>query len=70
VRSWSSSSSATAALMSAAARPELGADLELGAVCTTTPPIAAAAKLAGVVRRDVRVSLTPRVSAWHLTRRA
>ena len=37
--SWSSSSSATAALMSAAPRPELelAADLELGAVCTTSP---------------------------------
>jgi len=54
-RSWLSST--TAVLISAAARPELGADLELGAGCTTSPPIAAAAKLAGVVRRDVsRVS--------------
>jgi hypothetical protein len=41
-------SSATAALTSAAARPELAADLELGAVCTS-PPIAAAVVLAGVL---------------------
>jgi len=39
----------TALMMSAAARPELGADLELGAVSATSPPIAAAVDLAGVL---------------------
>ena len=35
--------------MPAAPRPELAADLELAAVCTTSPPIAAAVVLAGVL---------------------
>jgi hypothetical protein len=39
-----------AALMSAAPRPELAADLELGAVCTTSPPIAATVVLAAMRR--------------------
>jgi len=38
-------------VVAAAARPELGADLELGASCTTSPPIAAPTELAGVVHQ-------------------
>jgi hypothetical protein len=55
---WCAIAAASRADVARARRgPELGADLELGAGCTTSPPIAAAAKLAGVVRRDVsRVS--------------